>query len=425
MSKALNSNTAAWEILYALALDGVPGDASFDRRVADGMAAEETAGQCEEYRVRPLQPVGVRSKAVDLDNMRPAMDASGLLLEAEKLLLQEWPQTSVAERTSSFGDGLSRVMGPNAATWSLNELQGLSGPTESSFPGATAAATERDVPRSPFYPLKAGRPSEMLTEMNESSAVQGSSKMKNVTSPDASGAACWHFYEDHVGGLEQTQRQEGKTHAETLCMEPGSHDGTSAAISYGDSWNHNYRRGEGVHVEHEHSTSKADLRNLLTATPTVHCNPQTHAGHEHLTDFFSFHPLSRNVMQKWDDGHDDEKDAAIRDKFLRVKEARCLQRAQRMPHGETCHGSAVPNAMMGLFHQHLNALRSVHHEATAELEEAVQLLLQERKWITMRCTILYDRLQQINHHRTTMMDRLRTVHGDLSTAFSAGMRLEV
>ncbi|ESS65540.1 hypothetical protein TCDM_06029 [Trypanosoma cruzi Dm28c] len=421
---ALNRNTAAWDILYALALDGVPGDAPSDRRVADGTAAEEMADQLEGHRVKPPQPVGIRSKAVDLDSMRPAMDASGLLLEAEKLLLHEWPQTSVTERTSSFGDGLGRVMGPDAATWDLNEAQVLPQPTESSFPGATVAAAVSDVPRSSFYPLKAGRPSEMLTAMNERSPVQGGSKMKSVTLPGTSGTTCWRFCEQHVGGVEQTQGQEGKTHAEKLCMEPGSHGGTFAAISYCDSWNHN-RRGESVHVEDEHNTSKASFNKLLTATPTVHCNPQTQVGHEHSTAFFSLHPLSKNVMQEWDDSRDDEKDEAIREKFFRVKEIRRLRRAQRMPHGETCHGSTVPNAMMGLFHQHLDVLRSVHHESTAALEEAVQLLLQERKWITMRCTILYDRLQQLHRHRNEMIKRLRTVHGDSTTAFFADMSVEV
>ncbi|RNF05735.1 uncharacterized protein Tco025E_07734 [Trypanosoma conorhini] len=141
----------------------------------------------------------------------------------------------------------------------------------------------------------------------------------------------------------------------------------------------------------------------VAATTTVYRD--TAAGHEAAVAPAALHPPPRSVT------HDAERDA-----LLALKEARRLRRTQPTPQAGHRDATAAPHAVRCSLQQRLDLLRSAHRDTAAALAGASRLLLQERKWINVRCTILYERLQLLAQHRTTVVRQLRSAHGDAVTA---------
>ncbi|ORC84985.1 uncharacterized protein TM35_000391590 [Trypanosoma theileri] len=142
-----------------------------------------------------------------------------------------------------------------------------------------------------------------------------------------------------------------------------------------------------------------------TRTSVVYTQfPKSQQNTSQTMDFFSSSSSSK-------DQHIDA--ATIRDVILSIKEARLLRRKQLLSYNKgTSSSSSSTTTTPFSFMQRLDIPRSTHLDTVEALHEAKQLLQRERKWLNMRCTILYDRLQQLSHHRGMVVHRLNEVYGE-------------
>ncbi|ESL05440.1 hypothetical protein TRSC58_06912 [Trypanosoma rangeli SC58] len=175
------------------------------------------------------------------------------------------------------------------------------------------------------------------------------------------------------------------------------------------------RRAGGPLLGPPHATLRAAFTAPVTATLTGHHDALTPAGHEGAAAFAALTALPKNVTHDGDDAHDAAA-AEVHDTIFSLKKTQRPRCTSPMMQDEKSDASALPHALRRSLHQHLGVLRSVQRDTAAALEEATRLLLQERRWVMMRCTILYDRLQLLRRHHTTMMNRLQSVHGDAAAA---------
>ncbi|KAH9593293.1 hypothetical protein LSM04_007952 [Trypanosoma melophagium] len=108
----------------------------------------------------------------------------------------------------------------------------------------------------------------------------------------------------------------------------------------------------------------------------------------------------------------------VRDAVLSIKEARRLCRMQLLSYNKGSSSSSSDATLS--FIQRLCIPRSAHLDTVESLTEAVQLLQKERKWINMRCTILYDRLQQLYRYRGTVVNRPKEVYEEQPMNIESG-----
>ncbi|KEG09482.1 hypothetical protein DQ04_05141010 [Trypanosoma grayi] len=365
-------NSAVRDIVHTLALGGVRNDASpaSPDKLAATAIARAAGGRHNDDR-----QLGRNSEAAS------AMDASRLLLEVETLLRQ----SAFSERDRST---------PAGAPWNRRFESSAQPPLST-----TRAAAEEEA-LLPAADAKVA-PTALANTGGRSSTARGGSGMLEVPPPDAFSAQWWRFREGYQRELAQhvqhepLRRQEGGVNH--IIPPPQTQRELEEAEAPHCVTDRSGSSGGGERrVEVSHAAPGATFTAPSATTSLVYEQPLQA-------------PFSSAATMPVDNARGSYDAEEIHDTILCLKEARRLRRVRLASHDRR---HSVPPPAPLSFCQRLDIPRSVHHDTAEALEEAMRLLLQERKWVTMRCTVLYDRLQQLTHHYETMVNRLKAVYGD-------------
>ncbi|RNF07370.1 hypothetical protein TraAM80_03339 [Trypanosoma rangeli] len=401
-----SDRATAQDILHVLALDDMRADGQPGRGIAAGKGGRSSQRCCPKA---PQLAEATLNDASAVTFMR-RLDAASLLLEAEELL-QQRHQPAVA-------DGCVLPVGLTAPAWHRDETQGPSWSPQISLAAATATAARKTGPVS-FVALKESRAGADPVDKNEGNARCAKSHKRKETPPGAFHTPCRHYsVDDCCSGAGQAKEDGAAIPNTKLRISSMDHHGHRAASDDdGEGGGRRFitRRAGGTLLDPKHAALRAAFTAPVTATLTGHYDALTPAGREGAAALAALTALPKNVTHDGYDTHDAEA-AGVHDTIFSLKETQRLRYTPPMMQDEKSDSSALPHAVRRSLHQRLSVVRSVQRDTAAALEEATQLLLQERKWVMMRCTTLYDRLELLRRHRTTMMKQLRSVHGDAAAA---------